>query len=437
MNKWIRSFFLFTIVALFAVGCSSEGASSDSGDSSGSGDSDKSGESAQSEEQVTLSLYSTVTNESDKETLDNVIAKFEKENPDIDIDQTYPASEYESQLRVKMAANDMPDLFDTHGWSKLRYGEYVADLSDMDWVQYLDPSLKQIFTDEEGKVYAYPLNQAKDGLTYNKNVLDKYGIEPPKTFDEFMTALETIKEESNGEIVPFWFAGSNKSALGQFFDQFATPLLITDPDNDYSEELLDGSFDWSNYTFLPEKLLEMQENGLLNVDLLTAQSYEQNQLFAQDKIAFVMATTPIGGVKELNPEAELGVMPMPAIREGGEQTWIGGERHTMAVWKDTKYPEESRKFIEFLAQPEIVKEVAEGTSLPAGLTNAEADVYYGPYYSQYSDVKVEPYFDRVFLPSGMWDVMGGTGQELLSGSMTPEQVSKKMGEEYTRLRESN
>ncbi|MDI5788653.1 hypothetical protein PO124_10375 [Bacillus licheniformis] len=28
----------------------------------------------------------------------------------------------------QMAANDMPDLFDTHGWAKIRYGEYTADL---------------------------------------------------------------------------------------------------------------------------------------------------------------------------------------------------------------------------------------------------------------------------------------------------------------------
>jgi raffinose/stachyose/melibiose transport system substrate-binding protein len=34
----------------------------------------------------------------------------------------------------------------------------------------------------------------------------------------------------------------------------------------------------------------------------------------------------------------------------------------------------------------------------------------------------------------MWDVMGTTGQEMLSGSLTPKQLSKKMGEEHKRLR---
>ena len=120
-----------------------------------------------------VTMYSTVTNEADKITMQNVVEKFEKENPDIDIKENYPADGYEGMLRVKMAANDMPDLFDTHGWAIHRYGEYVEDLKDMNWVQDLDPALNQILMDDTGKVYAYPLNQAKDGLTYNATLLEE------------------------------------------------------------------------------------------------------------------------------------------------------------------------------------------------------------------------------------------------------------------------
>lgn len=419
----IKNYFkvlLFIVIAvILAAGCNKGGSSS-------------------KDEKVTLTLYSTVTNEADQETLTNVIKKFEKENPNIKIEYNYPAGEYESMLRVKMAANDMPDLFDTHGWAKLRYGEYVEDLSDMDWVKDMDPSLETVLKDENGKVYAYPLNQAKDGIVYNATILEKYGIEPPKTFDEFMKALETVKEKSKGEVTPLWFAGSDKNALGQYFDQFATPLLVTHPEHNFEKELLNGTFDWSNYTFLPQKLKEMQEKGLLNEDVLTAQNHQMNELMAQGKIAFILGGGLLGkDIPELNPDIKLGIMPMPAIHEGDVQSWIGGERHTLAVWKDSKHKKEAKKFIEFLSKPEIVKEIAEGTSLPAGLTNAEAKNYFSDYYEKYKDVKVQPYFDRVYLPSGMWDVMGSTGQELLSGSMTPDQVSKKMAEEYKRLREEN
>ena len=382
-----------------------------------------------------VTLYSTVTNEADKLTLQNVVKKFEKENPDIDIKENYPAGDYESMLRVKMAANDMPDLFDTHGWAILRYGEYVEDLKDMNWVNDLDPALDQILKDETGKVYAYPLNQAKDGITYNATLLEEYGITPPSTFDEFMTALETVGKKGKGEVTPLWFAGSDKSAFGQYFDQFSTPLLVTGEKN-YKKELLDGTFDWSNYTFLADKLKEMQDKKLLNEDVLTAQNHQMVDLMAQNKIAFIIGGGMLGpSVEELNGDVKLGIIPMPVIEEGDDPSWIGGERHTLALWKDSKVKEEAKKFLEYISQPEIVKEIAEGTSLPAGLTNTESKNYYSDYYEKYKDILVEPYFDRVYLPSGMWDPMGATGQELLAGSMTPEEVSKKLSEEYKRLLE--
>ncbi|WP_205091511.1 ABC transporter substrate-binding protein [Thalassobacillus pellis] len=384
---------------------------------------------------TTLTFYSTATTEEDKAVIKEAITTFEEENPNIDIEGNFPGDGYEQMLRVKMAANDMPDLFDTHGWAKARYGEYVADLSDMDWVKNLDPALNEILKNDQGKVYAFPLNQAKDGITYNANLLKKYGIEPPTTFDEFMDALYQIKEKSDGKVTPLWFHGSDKSAFGQYFDQFSTPLLITDEQHNYEKELLDGTFDWSHYTFLPEKLKQMQEDGLLNEDALTAQIQQQAQLMAQGKIGFTFGGGSIGpAVEELNPEVQVGVVPMPAIHEGDKPSWIGGERHTVAAWKDSENLEEAKKFIAFLAQPEIAKKIAEGTSLPAGLANVEADNYYSEYYKKFKDIKVYPYFDRVYLPSGMWDVMGSTGQELLSGSMTPEEVSEKMSKEYTRLR---
>jgi len=393
-------------------------------------------ESGEDSSKVTLSFFSTATDESDKKAVSDAVALFEKENPNIVIEENYPAGNYESMLRVKMAANDMPDLFDTHGWAKERYGEYVADLGGMDWAENLDPAMNPILKDDEGKVYAYPLNQAKDGISYNENILKEYGIEPPTTFDEFMDALRTIKEKSKGEVVPLWIPGSEKGAIAQYFDQFATPLLVTHTDHNYGEQLLDGTFDWTNYTYLAEKLKEMQEEKLLNVDVLTAQNHALNDLMAQGKIGFAFAGSAIGpAVKELNPDSQMGVIPMPTIFEGGIRSWIGGERHTVALWKDSKHPEEAKKFIEFLAQEEIAKDIAEGTNLPAGLVDVETENYYTDYYEMYADIEIEPYFDRVYLPSGMWDVMGNTGQELLSGQMDPETVSNKMDEEYTRLLE--
>lgn len=144
---------------------------------------------------VTLTLFSTMSNSGERKAFEEVIRDFEKEHQNIRIDANFPGNSYEDMIRVKMGANDMPDLFDTHGWAKLRYSEYVADLKEMDWVKQLDPSLDQILKDKDGKVYAYPLNQAKDGLSFNANLLKEYGIKVPKTLNELKSALQTVKEK--------------------------------------------------------------------------------------------------------------------------------------------------------------------------------------------------------------------------------------------------
>lgn len=353
----------------------------------------------------------------------------------IRIDANFPGNSYEDMIRVKMGANDMPDLFDTHGWAKLRYSEYVADLKEMDWVKQLDPSLDQILKDQDGKVYAYPLNQAKDGLSFNANLLKEYGIEVPRTLDELKSALLTVKEKSKGDVVPLWIPGGDNSNIAQVFDELATPLLITDQKHQYGKELENGSFDWSLYTPLAQFMKDLKDQDLLNKDVLTAKLSQAPELMAQNKIAFTFVGGSLGPeATELNSSIKVGTMPVPAIHEGDEQSWIGGERFTVAAWKDSKHLKEAKQFIDFLAKPENAKKIAEGTSSETALKQVKAKNYYSAFYDQYEQVKIEPYFDRKYLPSGMWAVMATTGQELLAGSITPEQLSKKMEEEYKRLK---
>ncbi|KHF41484.1 ABC transporter substrate-binding protein [Halalkalibacter okhensis] len=381
-----------------------------------------------------LSLYSGVSDDAEKEAIEEVALAFTEETG-ISVDVNFPGTGYEDQLRVRMASNDLPDLFDTHGWAINRYGEYTADLSEMEWVEHFDEAMAPILRDEEGKVYAFPINQAKDGIMYNATLLNEYGIEPPTTFDEWSDAMEAVKEESNGEVTPLWIPGSNQYTIAQVLDQLSTPLLVTDENNNFEEDLLDGSFDWSNYTPLAEFLKGLQEQGLLNTDVLTASEAQRIELMAQNKIAFAFAGGAFGpAVTELNPEIQVGTIPVPAYWEGDDPSWIGGERNTFAVFKDSEKLDEAKQFIEFLAQPDNAKKLAEASSLPAGITNVETENYYTEFYDEWAHVQIQPYFDRVYLPSGMWDVYATTGQELLADTLTVEQVSAEMESEYLRLR---
>ncbi|QYR22859.1 extracellular solute-binding protein [Paenibacillus sp. sptzw28] len=421
-------------IAIVLGGCSQR--PSGSTDASGSGASPAAGDSSAnaSGDKIRLSVYSTINETKNQEMMKSIAADFMKENPNIQVDFQFPGSEYENILKVKMAANDLPDVFDTHGWAIIRYGKYLADLRDESWASQMTDTIKPVVTDKDGKVYALVLSEAKDGITYNADVLKKYNIEPPKTFEELMAASEKIKTESNGETSPFFMSGVDTGMIGGFLDQYATSLLISPEKND-AQSLLDGTFDWNKWTPLAQSLLDMKNKGYINKDVLTAKYSDLPQRFAQGKVAFVMGGPAFADdVYKVNPNVKIGYMPVTSMVAGDSQNFSGGERYTMGAWKDGKHLAEAKKLIAFFAKPENMSKIANATKLPSGLKDIKSQHEFTQYYEEFANIRVFPYFDRVYLPNGMWDVMCKTGAALLAGGVTPEQFSQKMKTEYERLR---
>ncbi|MBO9599052.1 MAG: extracellular solute-binding protein [Cohnella sp.] len=432
----------FIAVAMMLAGCSSKPESGNASnaaetkstvEASPSASSDAGDKAEPSGEKKKVTLFSATADKPVQEAYKQIADAFTKENPNIEIELNFPGSEYENMLKVKMAANDLPDIWDTHGWAKVRYGNYLADLKDEAWTSNLTDTIKNVVTDEQGKVYALVLSEAKDGLTYNADVLAKYGIEPPKTFDELMAAAEKIKTESKGDVTPFYFSGIDDWMVGQFFDYFATSLLISPAQNE-AQNLLDGKMDWSKWTALPAKFKEMSDKGYINKDVLTAKYSDLAPLFAQDKVAFTLLGPSFADeVHKINPDVKIGFMPVPSMVAGDEPNFSGGERLTMGAWKDSKNLAEAKQVIAYFSQPENMAKFAQATKLPPGLNGVTVDHEFSPYYEKYASVRVFPYFDRVYLPNGMWDVLCKSGTALIAGQMTAEQYSDKMKQEVERL----
>jgi raffinose/stachyose/melibiose transport system substrate-binding protein len=370
---------------------------------------------------------------------DNMIStiaeQFMKDNPNIKVEVNAIGQDYENVLKIKMASNQLPDIFETHGWAQVRYGKYLADLRDESWVGRLSESIKPAVIDNDGKVYALPVDQEKTGMVYNAGLLEEYGVDVPTTYAELLEACETIKTKSGGKVTPIHLAGKDSWPVGFFFDFFATPSFISMEDN-YGEQLKDGSFEWNNFTPLPAKFLELYKKGYLNEDVLTAGYSDSAMAFGNNEVAFaVYGPYLIQEAKKTNPDIKGGIMPVPAIAEGDTHTFVGGERFSIGVWKDSKSVDAAKLFLEYCARPENAKRICEFNAVPSGLNDVDVDLGdLTSYYDSYKDVRIFPYFDRVYLPNGMWDTMCKNGQDLLAGAITPEQFSENMEKEYIRLR---
>jgi len=384
-------------------------------------------------EPVTISVMTNRVG-TQAELLEQIARKFEAENPEIKVDFSAPGADYEKLMKIKMAANDMPDVFSTHGWAKIRYGEFLLDLKDQPWAAQLDSAIQPAVTDEAGKVYVLPMDQEKTGPAFNADVLKEYGVEVPLTWADFMATCETIKTKSNGEVACVHMGGADSWPVGQYYDFFSTALAISPTPNDEAA-LLDGTYDWTKYTPLSQNLLDLKTNGYLNTDALTAKYTDSAVALAEGKAAFGFYGPFIcEEALKTNPNFNCGVMPIPSLAEGDKPTFAGGELTTWGVWKDSKHADAAIKFVNFFAQPENVKAVAESNKVPAGLSGVEVDAgYLTQYYTQYADLRTFTYFDRIYLPNGMWDVLCKNGQDVLAGGITPEQATDNIAKEYARL----
>jgi raffinose/stachyose/melibiose transport system substrate-binding protein len=369
------------------------------------------------------------------ELLEKIAREFEQQNPDVKIEFAAPGKDYESLMKIKMAANDMPDVFATHGWAKVRYGAFLADLADQPWASQIDQAIAPAVTDEAGKVYVLPMDQEKTGPVYNADVLSKYGVEVPLSWADLLTACEKIKTGSNGDVDCIHMGGADSWPVGQYYDFFSTALAVT-PQNNDAQALLDGTYDWTKYTVLSQNLLDLQEKGYLNKDVLTAKYSDSAAAFAEGKAAFgFYGPFFCEEALKTNPALNCGLMPIPTVQDGDAPAFAGGELTTWGVWKDSKHLEAAKRLVAYYAKPENIAAVANSNKAPAGLTGVEVDAgYLTQYFTKYADLRTFTYFDRIYLPNGMWDVLCKNGQDVLAGGATPEQATDNIAKEFARLR---
>ena len=344
-----------------------------------------------------------------------------------------PGSSYEETLKTRMAANTLPDIWTTHGWSIARYSEYLRPLTDQPFAGKIVPSIKSLITDENGDFFTLPINVELSGMMYNREVVDELGIDVDAihTWDDFTAALKTC---SDAGYIGLDVGGKDTWTIGQMFDIMAPGFLTSNDANNQRQALLDGTFDWENWRPICELMDSWNQAGYINVDCLTSDYNTSAKALASGKVAFMMSNTSIvQDAVKANPDIKLGIMPVPTTSADDPTFLIGGEQTAFGMWKDGEHQEEALQLLNFLARPEISGMIASSTTLPAGLSDATSDTgMLTDCFAKYANEKTISYFDREYLPSGMWDDMSATGAMVLSkepGSI--DAAVSQMAQSYT------
>jgi multiple sugar transport system substrate-binding protein len=286
------------------------------------------------------------------------VALFEKKYPAIDIN-VVNAGQGEPQytkLRTALkAGTGAPDV------AQIEF-QYIPTFSLtkslVDLRPYGAEALKDKFVDwtwgqvtgSGGQIWGYPQDTGPMGMLYRKDILDKYGIAPPKTWDEFATAARKLHAADPNLYLTNIAANQNGVWMGLLWQAGAKPFASTAADSvtvkvndDISKKL--GTY-WGG----------LVKEGVVSTDPDFTDAWYQALNRGKYATWLTAAWGPVfltGSAKATSGKWRAAPLPQWAAGQQVSGNWGGS---TSAVITGTKNPIAAAKFAEFLnTDPESTK----------------------------------------------------------------------------------
>jgi len=233
----------------------------------------------------------------------------------------------------------------------------------------------------DGKLAAMPAFADALFMYYRKDLLEKYKIAEPKTWDELSAAAKKIQAgEGNANLqglsiqgapiegavctflLPYWSQGKD-------FNDAAGKLTLD------KAAAAKGLSNW----------LGMVDAGVIKKNVAEVKTPDTVNEFKAGQVVFAVnwgfAWDRFQDDKDSKVQGKIGVMPLPAMAGGKSATCVGGWQWAVSAFSKSKA--ESAKLVKFLASPEASKFLAvEGSLLPT----------YASVYNDADVVKAVPWF---------------------------------------------
>jgi len=368
----------------------------------------------------------------DKWAYDRMIRVFQQRNPGITVEFIpYKATEYNTILSSALTAGKGPDIIHLRAYGGLETFAAPGFILPLDTTKV--PELRRFplqmlagaRSRKDGQIYGVPFATQTLVIYYNKKIFAQHNLSVPRSWDEFLTVLRTLKEKG---VLPLANGGKEGWTL-EVMAGVLTPNFYGG--TSFYEAVIRGhtTFKDPKFTNALAKLLELRPymaDGFMGIDYATMQ-----QLFINEQAAmFIGGSWEIGFFKAQNRNLDFGVFAGPPEKPG-QVPWVSSFADgNYGINAKTPYPEQAVKFIRFTATTEWGQMF---TDLLAQLSAVPGVVVKDPVLKQVQALnrKATPY---IMLVGFRWQTPTGSTllqnalQAMLAGRMTPVQV----GEEVTR-----
>lgn len=300
----------------------------------------------QKEEKKTVITYQTMeTLPKQRKALQEMIALFEKENPDIKVKVQTSTSSFQ-KLKIQIAGGNAPDVFYfvTDRLPQLVYRDVLLPMDDFmgEDRQVLDQYFPQAVDSciVDGKLYCFPFHFSTDVLFFNKNLFDAAGVAYPDdswTWDDFKeNAVKLTRRNHYGNVDTYGALSPRPLLLlqamgGECFDIAENKSTINTKE---SEEGL-------NY------LLSLYETGSVPKagQLKEMDNMDGITMFISGKVAMLAGRTYMLVEFSRINDFDWDVTLVPQGKKRYSRLAVGGN----CISATTKHPEAAFKFVKFFS----------------------------------------------------------------------------------------
>lgn len=297
----------------------------------------------------------------DKKVFDELIADFNKANPNITVEMNiFPSESYLANAQAKLLDGSSGDVFASFPGAQfetIAKSNLYEDLSKESFVSNYTENLIQAGK-KDGKQYALPYQLVYNQPIYNKAIFDKLKLQVPKSWDEFLQVCETLK--SNG-YVPIAFPGQDIGP-GQFINSM---MMNNNTDENIWAKVESGQAKLTDewYVKTLSQIKELADKGYFQKDSLGTNKDIAGSLFATEKAAMLATGSyMMASNKQLNPNLVQGLLaPITVSADKAVFEGIHTTTFMLGVNAKSKHKEEAKKFIAFLSQKENAEKYANQT----------------------------------------------------------------------------
>jgi len=309
---------------------------------------------------VTLELFQSKTEAIS--TVDELIADFVKDNPNIEVKQT-SVQDAVTVLKSRLAKGDVPDLISLNvsSYYDMAQGDLLTDLSGTDALSAVSDKSALNYLKEAGQTQqnlAVPWATNAQLVLYNVDQYKKYDLTVPTTWDDFLSNAQKIKNAGGAPFVFGWKGTWPAMAL-------ANSVVASAKPTDLLAELQTGKTTFETQPQWDESTKKMLElKAYAQPDAFGADYDSALASFANgDGTMYVDGTWALPSIKKANPDLNIGAFVMPSPDPAAATKVPAGPDSFLSISKDTDHPVEAQKFLDYLMDAPAQKIFADQQAL--------------------------------------------------------------------------